>query len=492
MPSTEGRRCFGICRACLFGLLWVALCWDLGVSASAQELADVVATPNRAIALSPDGQMLLVSYHPGRLSLLAVIDRRTNEFTLLHATDQRVAYRAQFVSDDRVWAFARQEEGCQFAHSQTMLDISLPKARRHQAIQLSERRHLIGSGAVQLSLHDRINQRIRQLSAQWGVLDQHDWPAARLQILPEAHCPMNWTPGYLILQRDDGTRSLYQPDRPNDLMLSGQQWLIDSQRRILAQVDSSGVLYRAGLPAHHLPGKGRWRLLGMTRSNELLMLGPGQARSASQALYRIGASDPELLFEPTDYRIDPARILMLNLDPVALYGSGEHATRLLLDSEHSDWIRQIESQIGPVTQIIGQSSDQTVRALATDSGFWLTEAGTAPRLLESVHPWFESPVASQPIQRTLQIATGAMLPGEQAGLSFSGIEVRAISGVESMATDTDCTWTRRRLDQTTTTTIDCGMRPKSWTSILSEERDDERLLRLQAMIRHILHTQANG
>ncbi len=465
----------------LFGL-WLTMLCSQAVSATSADLVDLLSTPNQAIALSPDGEALLVSYHPGRLSLLGLIDRDSSEFTLLYATPQRVEFEARFVEGNRLWLFTRREEGCSFDQSQSLLEISLPQARRHQAIQLSGRHGLKRSGTLRLSLNDRANQRIRQLTAQWGLVEHLNWAAVRVQNLPEQHCPSHWASDYLVLEAKDLSRHLYRPDRPGDLMLSGRQWLIDDQRQVHAQLDPGGLLYRPGNAPLRLDGADDWQLLGLNRNAQILMLGPGLAPSAPKALYRIDDSGLELLFQPNKYQIDPARTLMLNQQAVAISGEAEHDPRLLLDAKHSHWIRHIEAELGPIRRIIGQSSNQTIRAVTTDSGFWVTEQGRPAQLLESAHPWFIRSGVSAPKIRSLWAATDEILPSELQALQSRGIDATVVTDPVATFGPGDCVWSRRQVDRATSTHIQCGARQQRWVGPLSEERDDERAARLGEMI----------
>jgi hypothetical protein len=177
---------------------------------------------------------------------------------------------------------------------------------------------------------------------------------------------------------------------------------------------------------------------------------------------------------------------MLGIEAIAVRGTAEHDPRLLLDARQSNWIRDIEAQIGTIQRIIGQSSDHSIQAIETKSGFWISEHGQSLTLLESAHPWFSPSDEAPPSVRTLQAPDSEVLPSERLALKSRGIDPRSMSESESASHPGDCVWTRRLIDQATRTDIQCGSRQQHWIVSLSEERDDERVARVEAMIRFMI------
>lgn len=440
----------GICRTVT---LWVALLLSAGAM-STESVDQWVSAANRAIALGAD-QQVFMSYHPGRVSILAMLEEDGAQVTGLYALNQRGRFLVHPVDVDRLWVAFVPEDGC--AGDARLVSLSLPTARRAHDGQFRGTRGVRRSGTVDLSQHAVVNRELPLVLEGWGELERRRWAGATTVALPTDGCPLRWVAGRLELTTRQG-RVLFDPDSP-DRAEAGAGWLFDAHGQARAKLEGDGTLRIDGAswPGFEPPA----RLLGLTPGGDILL-----QIDPDGAVYRWRDGGWELFLDPDRHPFERVLRRPGTDQVISLDGHGER--RLYLDHRWREVLRGLERDTGRGLDLIDTLDDRLL--LGAERSFWLATGGRI-HPLESRRPWLDGTDATAPFA-VIQGLDGS--ESERSGLTALGVATRGDLAIV-------CTARRRWEAGQTLTELDCPHGQRSWRVRLATESDHARAGRLREM-----------
>lgn len=458
------------CRT-LSVLLFVA--WQ--PSWASQRLEQAVSTANRVHAIGQNGEAL-VSYHPGRISVLSILRPDSERFAVLTALPRRGEFVAGPWNENTLWVAFLPVDGCEA--DARLLRVSTTTAERsHRAQFLTSRGHLDGR-AIDLSIHENVNAQIGYMANRWGNLDQRDWPGVQTIDLPEGLCPLRWEAERLLLVGDEQA-ALFDPRRETVSTLSGNDWLFDESGHATHYGDESALsVNNKSIP---LPANADWRWIGRDDAQHALLW---VQTDVEAALYRVRETALEVLFSQPGYQLAGGhRMATGKAASIELYEAGtspydlKRHRQLYLDHSTSARLRSIEKATQREHWLVSATTETAPLLTRTTDHFWAVDTAWSNSPIEGVMPWLD--VAD--VERTATAALWIdgdwrqMESGEARGLEWLGISIKSGANQPFDA----CTWTRQQRAEGSKTTVACPWGIKFWNDRLALESDTHRLARLQ-------------
>lgn len=446
--------------------------------ASAEPLAEQYASaPNQALALTPAGDSVVISYHPGRSSVLALLERDGTRLSGLFAVDRRGRFLVAWRSEKTLLVAFVPEDGC--AADAQLLRISLPAARRAHQARFRGARGLLRAGSTDISRQSTVNRELPALLTAWGALERRSWPGVSVLPLPDGACPQRWAGQQLLLSDSTGEQLLIDPEQASGTILRGAAWAFDAEGVQQAFIGTDGQL-QAGEAVLDLSGFSAFDLLGLDAAGDPLLLLSAEAGTASR-VFRYRSAQLELLFE------HPGSIVAQRVDGrgdevVSLEVNPGADRRYFLDHRVSRILRDAQLTTAVSHRLLAESADGQVLLTASRDSYWLLDLQSPePVRLEDHRPWLQPTTGASTgarAQRSVLVAEpGQILDTESLALSVLGVQLQ-----QADATGEDpraCHWQRQSHALGSTTVVRCGAQARTWTSRLATETDQARARRLQ-------------
>ncbi|MEM9304247.1 MAG: hypothetical protein AAGE01_19200 [Pseudomonadota bacterium] len=464
---------------------------------STADLADELATETRALALGPDGRTVALSYHPGSLSILALLGPAGEPaFRAVHGVDGRGRFLVSWRRPDELLAAFVPEGPCADA---LVLRIAIPAATRAYESQLRPYRGALRPGTSRLSDHASVNRELPVVIDNWGDLDRRSWPGTDRFELPEGACPTHWSEGRLVLRLASGEAANWAPAKEETALAAP---LRAPGGTVVATLTPDGrQLVRAGetIP---LAGLEAASLLGLGPDDSPWLSARSAATGGLAGVFRVGDEGPELVFADPRYPVESATRLpdsdrLLSID----YGPGK-SRRYFLDNAVSAGLRALRERFGERHELLDVAAKTWLTA--TGSAYWLIAEGQDPVRLEARRAWLDAPIAApeqlladgllrEPVVDAMVADSGLsarvlavpdaerMLTSELRGLLALGVPVLLDAAREAGDGQARCRWSRTYRGAVTETVIACPAGTQRWETVLTRESDSERSARIRSM-----------
>lgn len=433
-----------------------------------------ISAPSQAISLNPSGGEVLVSYHPGRISMLALVGKAGREFTGIYAVPYRGDFIAHWLNPDELLVAFRPEDAC--STDARLIHIALPAVRRAHSAEFRSSRGIAGGGAADLSIHERVNHQLPALLAVWGDLERRRWPGIAAIELPADSCPERWAGNRLQLGvNSTSDRLLYDPINPEILPEPGKAWLFDFAGQRLATLGIDGQLKTASGTSTDLTANPAAVLLGLTAQGDPLLL----LETDSAQVFRFKGDQLELFQESTRHPLSRARLAPGSDRVISLDSGGMDSRRVFLDHQLSDVIRRLERETDQSLVLVDATAAYSQMLMASQDSFWLTGP---TRVFEAKRAWLKS-TAFTAIETRVQLRYSGNLAlgqSELAGLAILGVELTGNTVTNRSVPG--CRLQRDSHDNKSNTTLTCLGRTHSWAVRLATESDAARARRLQEMV----------
>lgn len=398
--------------------------------ARSDPLADLVSASNAVLRLAPAERSIVVSYHPGNLSILAEVDWEGDDFAALMAVGERGTYLVDWEGPDTLVAAFTEEGTC----DGFVARIDLPARRRAHAAALSTSRGFRRQRA-DLSAIPSVNRDLPLTLRHWGDLERHRWAGIEFFDHPQ-RCVSRWAEGELLeadivaAKTREGWKTATTGSAPAHLLG------VTSHNRLLASRIEDG----------------KTNLLQWTNHGpEVLVSVPG-ARALTA--YRWPGTDTVYRAAFTggpDYFIDPDAASASRHFPLA---GDQRAT------------------------IIDSASD-AVLVLSAGRYFIVDNRQPSPVLVEAARPWSGNDGRQGKATGRLRASPDAVTIFERAALERLGIQLSATGGCTAQrARDRDhVAWWQ--------TKITCGTSTRVWRHLLARETDADRAERLAEVAKFV-------